>query len=201
MACDTPGWTHVTLNVLQENLLGFYFLFDVSKLSKLSLAFYFFTDFLTWNRHILIHHVSQTQVCALDFLDALAPWLWSSLAEDLGLFFGPLIAGLIPSPDSVSNFGFWAPLVSCCVTWTVCYFHSCSFPCGFTWPLLLIIVLLQEKLFCHFGAKQMIKIQSYGTLKKFLSNSSVYWWEKRAQRGWVNCFSSQSVGGWAKRRT
>ena len=37
----------MTLNVLQENLLGFYFLFDVSKLSKLSLAFYFFTDFLT----------------------------------------------------------------------------------------------------------------------------------------------------------
>lgn len=75
----------------------------------------------------------------------------------------------------------------------MCYFQSCSFPCGFTWPLLLIIVLVQEKLFCHFGARQIIKIPSYGTLKIFLSNSSIYWWEKRAQRGWVNCFSSQTV--------
>lgn len=64
MACDTPGWTHVTLNVLQENLLGFYFLFDVSKLSKLSLAFYFFTDFLTWNRHSNPSCLSDTSLCS-----------------------------------------------------------------------------------------------------------------------------------------
>ena len=86
--------------------------------------------------------------------------------------------------------------LSATVTWTMCYFQSCSFPCGFTWPLLPIIVLVQEKLFCNFGAKQIIKIPSYGTLKKFLSNSSIYWWEKRAQRGLSKLLQfTKSVGG------
>lgn len=131
------AWPDTYDSVLEDKLLGFDFLLLFLRI--LTSHWLLTHDFLTWNRHSLLQHVTQLWFLPLGFLDVLILWPWCPLSEYLDLLFGILDdwpLAWLQIPSFISTFGSLNPLPSGPVTWI--NFSLVIFFYLFTWPRVLL---------------------------------------------------------------